>query len=99
MKSADGRKTCSRHGIRIFEPFRQAAATREVYQARHRVWRGRTELEGLTGQTVDRNKCTLQALEFRGRAHDDMWVGRGDVHRVPRPACVAGPIPADGPMR
>jgi hypothetical protein len=41
---------------------RQAAASRKVYQARPRVWRGRTEPQGLAGQAVDRNRCTLQRL-------------------------------------
>jgi hypothetical protein len=37
----------------------QPAASREVRQARPRVWRGRTEPERLAGQAVDRSKCTL----------------------------------------
>jgi len=44
---------------------RRAAASRVVYQARPRVWRGPTEPEGLAGQAVDRNRCTLQAQVAR----------------------------------
>jgi hypothetical protein len=40
-----------------------AAAGQEVYQPRPRVWRARAEPEGLAGQAVDRNKCTLHAQE------------------------------------
>jgi hypothetical protein len=73
---AANREGSARREIRIALKVlgRTASASREVYQSRPRVLRGRTEPEGLAGQAVDRNKCTLQGCADR--------TGRGRRPRV-----------------